>query len=52
VQAWAGPWLAEERWWDDADRRRRARFQLLTTDGSAHLVHLDGGRWWVEGVYD
>ena len=52
VQAWAGPWLAEERWWDAADRRRRARFQLLTSDGAAHLVHLDGGRWWVEAFYD
>jgi protein ImuB len=52
VVAWAGPWLVEERWWDPLERRRRARFQLATEDGQAHLVYLEDGRWWVEATYD
>ena len=52
VTAWAGPWPVDERWWDAPTHRRRARFQLVTADGRAHLVHLEGGRWWVEATYD
>jgi protein ImuB len=52
VLAWAGPWPVEERWWDPATRRRRARFQLLTDTGSAVLAVVEAGSWWVEGVYD
>ena len=52
VVAWAGPWLVEERWWDPLEHRRRARFQLATEDGQAHLVYLEDGRWWVEATYD
>jgi len=52
VQAWAGPWPAEERWWDPEARRRRARLQLQLTDGRAVLVFVEGGRWWLEAVYD
>jgi protein ImuB len=52
VVAWAGPWLADERWWDPANHRRRARFQLLTADGAAHLAVVEAGRWWLEAVYD
>ena len=52
VVAWAGPWLAEERWWDPVACRRRARFQVQLTNGSAHLVMLEGGRWQVEATYD
>jgi protein ImuB len=29
VLAWAGPWPVEERWWDAAGARRRARFQVV-----------------------
>lgn len=29
VRAWAGPWCAEERWWDPLAHRRRARMQVL-----------------------
>jgi protein ImuB len=50
--AWAGPWPADERWWDPANHRRRARFQLLTDDGAAHLAVVEAGRWWLEAVYD
>lgn len=52
ISAWAGPWPVEERWWDPATVRRRARFQVLTADGVARLVELEGGRWWLAAVYD
>jgi protein ImuB len=52
VEAWAGPWPADERWWDPHARRRRARLQLRTADGRAVLVFVEGGRWWLEAVYD
>jgi protein ImuB len=52
VVAWAGPWPVEERWWDPAAARRRARLQVVDADGVARLVALEGGRWWVLAVYD
>lgn len=52
VAAWAGPWPVEERWWDPDSHRRCARFQVLTTDGMAHLVKLEGGRWWITATWD
>jgi protein ImuB len=51
IEAWAGPWPLEERWWD-AGGRRRARLQVLLEDGRAHLVSLESGRWWLEASYD
>jgi protein ImuB len=52
VVGWAGPWPVDERWWDPAHARRRARFQATTGDGRAHLLAIKGGRWWVEATYD
>jgi protein ImuB len=52
VVAWAGPWTAEERWWDPDAGRRRARLQAVTTAGEAWLLVLEGGRWMVEATYD
>jgi len=55
VLAWTGPWPADERWWDAANARRRARFQVVVDgdgDQRALLLVVEGGRWWVEGVYD
>lgn len=52
VTAWAGPWPCEERWWDPAAGRRRARLQVVLSSGSAQLLTLEGGRWWVEATYD
>jgi protein ImuB len=52
VEAWAGPWPAEQRWWDSKSCSRRARFQLLLGGGAALLVALREGKWWVEAVYD
>jgi protein ImuB len=52
VADWAGPWPADERWWDPPARRRRARLQVVTTTDLAYLLGLEGGRWWVEATYD
>ena len=52
VVAWAGPWPVDERWWDPARHRRRARLQVVTADGVAHLLALEGGRWRTEATYD
>jgi protein ImuB len=50
VTGWAGPWPADERWWEPSGRRR-ARFQLTTEDGDARLLFVEGGRWWWEASY-
>ena len=52
IASWTGPWAADERWWDPDAATRRARFQLVGTDGTAWLATLSGGRWWIEAVYD
>lgn len=52
VVGWAGPWPADERWWDPVSGRRRARFQVHTDDGVARLVTLERGSWQVEATYD
>jgi protein ImuB len=52
VAAWAGPWPYDERWWDPGGHRRCARLQVLTADGVARLLVLEGGRWAVEATYD
>ncbi len=52
VVEWAGPWPVDERWWDPERHRRRARFQVVLDDGSAHLVSVERGRWRVEATYD
>jgi hypothetical protein len=50
VSGWAGPWPVDERWW--SARRRRARMQVLTAEGVAHLLVREHGGWWLEGTYD
>lgn len=52
VVAWAGPWPAEERWWDMERARRRARVQVVLADGTAHLLAVEDGTWHLEGTYD
>jgi protein ImuB len=52
VTAWAGPWPADERWWDPGARCRRVRLQALASDGQAHLLAFDGDRWLLEATYD
>lgn len=51
VLGWAGPWPAEERWWDPASARRRARVQVACASGAAHLCVVEDGRWWLEASY-
>jgi protein ImuB len=51
ITGWAGPWPLSERWWDRAVARRRARFQLLTSDGRAWLAAVQDGRWLIEAGY-
>jgi protein ImuB len=52
VASWAGPWPVDEQWWDEAAARRIARFQVVGVDGSAFLMIVEGGHWWVEACYD
>jgi protein ImuB len=52
IAGWAGPWPVDERWWDPAESRRRARFQITVADGRALLLSLAGGHWAVEAIYD
>lgn len=52
VVAWAGPWLVDERWWDNRAHQRRARFHLVTAAGVAALVGVTNGHWGVEAIYD
>ena len=52
VVGWAGPWPTDERWWDPAAHRRRARLQLRRETGPPVLVAREGGRWWCEATYD
>jgi protein ImuB len=42
----------DERWWDPATARRRARIQVVLAGGEAHLLGLEGGRWELEATYD
>jgi protein ImuB len=52
IAGWAGPWPVDEHWWDPAEARRRARFQIGLADGSALLMFLTAGHWAVEASYD
>jgi protein ImuB len=52
ITAWAGPWPVAERWWRPQAARRRARFQLVTEDGTAWLAAVQDGRWQIEARYD
>jgi protein ImuB len=51
VEAWAGPWLHDLRWWDPANRRRRALWQVVAA-GVACLVATEGGEARLEAIYD
>ena len=51
VAGWAGPWPLDERWWEPTAHRRLARFQVVTTDGAAHLLLAEHRAWWVAATY-
>lgn len=52
VEAWTGPWTTDERWWDAGQASRTSRLQVVDTGGTAWLLALEHGSWWVEGRYD
>jgi protein ImuB len=52
VDAWAGPWPVDELWWDPAQARQVARFQVTGVDGSAWLLVVENDQWWTEARYD
>lgn len=52
IAGWNGPWLLDERWWQQRTARRCARFQMLTSGGTAVLAVLEDRQWWVEARYD
>ncbi|HEY5116298.1 MAG TPA: DNA polymerase Y family protein [Nakamurella sp.] len=52
IDAWAGPWLLDERWWSADRRPTGARVQIVTAAGVALLMRLGPAGWTVEGVYD
>ncbi|MEP6562904.1 MAG: DNA polymerase Y family protein, partial [Nakamurella sp.] len=52
VDAWAGPWLLDERWWSTQRRSAGARVQVITEGGVAMLLRSTTDGWQVEGVYD
>ncbi|HUR72952.1 MAG TPA: DNA polymerase Y family protein [Sporichthya sp.] len=52
VLSWAGPWPAEERWWDAGAAAVKVRVQVATADGAGWLLISQGGQWFVEAVYD
>jgi protein ImuB len=51
VEAWAGPWLSDLRWWDQPARRRRVLWQIVAA-GIACLVSVEGGEAHLEAIYD
>jgi protein ImuB len=52
VEAWAGPWPIEDRWWDPVHQRRQARLQVVLDDATAHLLVIEQRSWWLEATYD
>lgn len=52
IDAWAGPWAVDERWWDADEHVRANRFQVVDETGAAWLLVLDGESWWLEAKYD
>jgi protein ImuB len=52
VTAWAGPWPADERWWDADEARRIVHFQAVDGQGNAYLIARHHGQWSLRGIYD
>ncbi|UFS60320.1 DNA polymerase Y family protein [Subtercola endophyticus] len=52
LEAWAGPWPVQERWWDAEKARAFHRFQVVDASGTAWLLALHDRRWWAEARYD
>ncbi|HCT78135.1 MAG TPA: DNA repair protein, partial [Micromonosporaceae bacterium] len=53
IEAWAGPWPVDERWWVVTDRPNRLiRLQATLANGRAVLLTLSGGEWSVPTDFD
>jgi protein ImuB len=52
ITQWAGPWPAEQRWWDPLTGRRRARMQVVLDDSTAHLLVIERQQWHIEATYE
>lgn len=56
VEAVAGPWPVEERWWDPRRRRRHVRLQMLVRNqrnaARVLLMGLENSEWTVLARYD
>ena len=52
VTAWAGPWAHDVRWWDENERRRCVRWQLVVDGDVACIVTIENGRAAIEAIYD
>lgn len=57
VESWAGPWPVDQQWWEPANHRRLARFQMVTEaedsdEQHASLVVAEHQRWWLSATYD
>jgi protein ImuB len=54
----AGPWRADEAWWDDAlgsgasATLRRDEYDVLLEDGALYRIACDSERWTIRGTYD
>ena len=53
----AGPWRADERWWDrtlgGGERLRRDDYDVLLEDGALYrIARTESNRWFLYGTYD
>ncbi|AJT42316.1 DNA polymerase Y family protein [Psychromicrobium lacuslunae] len=51
INAWAGPWPVDERWWDAADQQIH-RFQIVDSADTGWLLFCQAGEWLAEARYD
>lgn len=51
VRSWAGPWTMDTAWWRPEGRRRTARLQVVTDDGTAVLLIAERQCWWLYATY-
>ena len=55
VLSWTGPWVIDQRWWDERTRRRGARLQVVLAGDRGELAYLllyRNANWSVVGEYD
>lgn len=53
IEAWAGPWPVDERWWAPREGPNRlVRLQATLANGQAVLLVLSGGAWSIPAEFD